>query len=379
MADKKQMVTKRQVSTSIGSQMMRMTLLTTVLSALFITGCTTIGPDAIPRDRFDYNTAISDSWKEQTLLNIVKIRYADMPLFVEVVSVVSGYTLERSVNLGATESSENAVQGNFFSLGTAAKYTDRPTITYAPITGQQFNRSFMKPIPPKAVIFLLQSGWSAELILPLTVESLNGLRARRAGGVDQRTGDPKFYRAVELFREIQKSGAVGMQILSSDAREETTVLFFHRERVSADLKAKMEELDSLLGLNPERQQFQITYGMLPENDGEISLLTRSILQIMIALALEVQVPVEHVTEGRTVPGNNQGGKADPEKGRLIDIKFSKQKPADAFTSVYYRNHWFWIDDRDFKSKRTFAFLMILFSLTETGSQEGLPLVTIPAG
>lgn len=47
--------------------------------------------------------------------------------------------------------------------------------------------------------------------------------------------------------------------------------------------------------------------------------------------------------------------------------------------VNYRNHWFWIDDRDFKSKRTFAFLMILFSLTETGNQEGLPLVTIPSG
>ena len=35
------------------------------------TGGTTIGPDPVPRDRFDYNTAIADSWKEQTLLNIV--------------------------------------------------------------------------------------------------------------------------------------------------------------------------------------------------------------------------------------------------------------------------------------------------------------------
>jgi hypothetical protein len=376
---KNQMVTKRQVSISIGSQSMRMTLLTMVLSALFFTGCTTIGPDVIQRDRFDYNTAISDSWKEQTLLNIVKLRYADMPLFVEVVSVVSGYTLEGSVNLGATGSSENAVQGDFFSLGTGGKYTDRPTITYAPITGQQFNRSFMQPIPPNAVIFLLQSGWSAELILPLTLESLNGLRARRAAGVDKRTGDPKFYRAIQLFREIQKSGAVGMQILSNDASKETTVLIIHREHVRADIKAKMKELDSLLGLSPERQQFQITYGMLPGSEGEISLLTRSILQIMIALATEVRVPIQDVIEGRTVPGDNQGEKADPTQGRLIDIKFSEQKPDDAFTSVNYRDHWFWIDDRDFKSKRTFAFLMILFSLTETGGKEGLPLVTIPAG
>ena len=47
---------------------------------LSMTGCTSIGPESVTRDRFDYNTAISDSWKEQTLLNIVKIRYADMPL-----------------------------------------------------------------------------------------------------------------------------------------------------------------------------------------------------------------------------------------------------------------------------------------------------------
>jgi len=116
--------------------------LTAVVLILLI-GCSHIGPKTVPRDRFDYNTAIADSWKEQTLLNIVKLRYADMPLFVEVASVVSGYTLEGSVNLGGTVSSENAIQGDFLAFGTAGKCTDRPTITYAPITGEKFNKSFM--------------------------------------------------------------------------------------------------------------------------------------------------------------------------------------------------------------------------------------------
>ena len=182
------------------------------IAILFLAGCGTIGPETVTRDRFDYNAAISGSWKEQTLLNIVKLRYADMPLFVEVASVVSGYTVEGSINLGGTYSSEKAVQGDFLSLGTAGKFIDRPTITYAPITGQQFNKSFMTPIPPGAVLFLMQTGWPADMVFPITVESINGLRSQVWAGKNQRTGDPEFYRVINLLRKVQKSGSVGMRI-----------------------------------------------------------------------------------------------------------------------------------------------------------------------
>lgn len=126
------------------------------LVATLLAGCTHLGPQTVTRDRFDYNTAISDSWKEQTLLNIVKVRYADMPLFVEVASIVSGYTLEGSVSIAGNLSSSDAIQRDSLSLGSSGKYTDRPTITYAPITGSQFNKSFMTPIPPGVVLFLMQ-------------------------------------------------------------------------------------------------------------------------------------------------------------------------------------------------------------------------------
>jgi len=42
-----------------------------ILGAL--TGCTSLKPRQIPRDRFDYSSALSESWKHQTLLNIVKV------------------------------------------------------------------------------------------------------------------------------------------------------------------------------------------------------------------------------------------------------------------------------------------------------------------
>ena len=271
-------------------------VLITVLAVLFLHGCTHLGPRTVPRDRFDYNTAISDSWKEQTLLNIVKIRYADMPLFVEVASVVSGYTLEGSVDLSGTLSSDDAVQGDFLSMGTGGKYTDRPTITYTPITGQQFNLSFMLPIPPSAVLFLMQTGWAVDLIMPLTVEAINGLRAQVSAGANQRAGDPRYYRVVKLLREIQKSGAVGMQIIKESEFRETTVMFFNRENISPDVDAAMKEVSGLLGLRPGTQQVSVSYGLLPKSDTEIAMLTRSMLHIMIELATKIDVPPQHVNE-----------------------------------------------------------------------------------
>lgn len=156
------------------------------------TGCTHIGPKTIPVDRFDYSTAVADSWKQQTLLNIVKMRYMDLPVFVDVASIVSGYSLQTGVNVGGTLSSTKAVQGDFASIGGQAIYTDRPTITYVPLTGEKFLKGLLAPIDPKNIFFLMQSGYPADFILALTVESLNGVRNRSLAGGTTREADPAF-------------------------------------------------------------------------------------------------------------------------------------------------------------------------------------------
>ena len=57
----------------------RKTILAAALAgAVAVTGCTHVGPKTVPVDRFDYSTAIGESWKQQTLLNIVKLRYMEI-------------------------------------------------------------------------------------------------------------------------------------------------------------------------------------------------------------------------------------------------------------------------------------------------------------
>ena len=97
-----------------------------VTLGLAATGCTHLGPKTVAVDRSDYGTAIADSWKQQTLLNIVKLRYLDLPVFLDVASIVAGYSMQTGVSVNGTLSSQNAIQGNFAAAGAQAIYTDRP-------------------------------------------------------------------------------------------------------------------------------------------------------------------------------------------------------------------------------------------------------------
>lgn len=54
---------------------MRSLLALTVLVLVAATsGCTTLGPSTISRDRFDYQDALGRSMQEQMLSNLVKLR-----------------------------------------------------------------------------------------------------------------------------------------------------------------------------------------------------------------------------------------------------------------------------------------------------------------
>jgi hypothetical protein len=340
------------------------------------TGCTHIGPKTIAVDRFDYSSAIADSWKQQTLLNIVKLRYMDLPVFVDVASIVSGYSLQTGVNVGGTVSSANAVQGNFGAAGAQAIYTDRPTITYVPMTGEKFLRGLITPIDPKHIFFMMQAGYAADFLLGLTVESLNGVRNRSAAGGGVREADADFIRALELLREVQAAGAVGMRVEEDKAKAQTAVLFFRREDLPANIVEKAAEIRRLLKMSTEQQKYTLAYSPLRGSENELAVNSRSMLQIMQAFASYVDVPEAHLKERRAQSAFE--GAAAENRHQPVKVHSGKDKPSDAFAAVQYRGHWFWIDDGDWQTKRALTAVMFFFTLAETGDTGKLPLITIPA-
>jgi hypothetical protein len=342
-----------------------------------LTGCRSIGPRTVARDRFDYSASLGESWKRQTLLNIVKLRYLDPPIFVDVGQIVSGYQLQTTANVGGQISSEGAVQGNGLLLGGSGTFVDRPTITYTPLTGNKFIKGLMTPLSPESVFFTIQSGWPADAVLFATVAEMNGLDNQTAGVNGVSPPDPKFMRALELIRRIQLSDAVAMRIREDAANQQTTLLSFRSKDISPETLNDIHELRALLRLDPDAPEIRLVFAPTAVDKQELALITRSILQLMSIMASGAEVPLEDVAQGRAAPGweSVTNSSTSPQ---LIRIRCSKSEPSNAFVAIPYRNHWFWVDDSDLKSKRTFSFMMLLFTLADTGQTEPLPLVTIPA-
>jgi len=206
---------------------MRQRLPAVVLNLLLV-ACSSIGPATVTQDRIDYASAIGNSWKQQTLLNIVKLRYADMPIFLEVGQVIAGYQLQSAIGGSFTAGNFTAgIIGPFTAAGTAnaaGTYTDRPTVIYQPLTGVDFLKRLMTPIPPSSVLFVLQAGYDAERIMPIMLNSINGLN--NESNRLRRPADPKFTRLVQLMREGQVAGAIQIRIERPKDGGETSALVF---------------------------------------------------------------------------------------------------------------------------------------------------------
>ncbi len=349
------------------------------LALLCPLGCQHFGPGTIVEDRVAYDEAVASSWNEQTLLNIVKLRYFDTPFFTDVAQVVSGYSVggQVSPSLGFINSFFPGASFGDRLIGSVAlqgAYIDRPTVSYAPQTRPDFIRNLTVPLPPTAVLYLMQAGYPVDLVFDLTLDAINGIPGRSVSGGQVRPASPDYHRIVQILRKAQLSGSVGMRIEVGKDKTQSLVMFFQDPDIDPELAAELAEARKLLRIDPKQRDVHVVFGATKGGPNEITMATRSIYRILGQLAISVQVPEIHLAEGRAPP---LGGDVAEEQPRFM-VWSGCQKPKDCFTATCYRGHWFWIDDRDAESKRTMTYLMVILALADTGTKEPVPFLTIQA-
>ncbi|PSH02684.1 MAG: hypothetical protein CXZ00_16195 [Acidobacteria bacterium] len=259
--------------------------------ALLTTGCLhpKLGPQSLPRDRSLYSVSLADSWKEQTLLNIIKVRYSDPPVFVDIGNIISSYTLAQGASVGGTiiPSGNNQVV-----LGGSLGFSNSPTITYTPLTGNAYIKGLITPLPAPMVFAGIQNGLPADSTLLSSISSINGLRNQQVSLNGIMPADKNFHRVRELMYKIQISGAVRLYV-KDDGKKQTSVIGLRTEDVPPEIQAASKELRALLHLNPDATEFTLVSAPLPSNDTEVAVMTRSISGMIQNLAAQVEVPSEH--------------------------------------------------------------------------------------
>ncbi|GFK95815.1 hypothetical protein NNJEOMEG_03685 [Fundidesulfovibrio magnetotacticus] len=360
-----------------------------LLAALSVlAGCSSIGPGRMLTDRTDYNASFTESWKRQILMNIVKIRYAEPIFFMEVGDIVAGYTVESGGNAGFSRSfydgptqittNNNPVLGNFGRLefGLSARYTDRPTITYKPMTGTPFRRGVMSALPVRNVMAGLDTGMSAQFLFNLGIRSVNGLRNASLTATGTASAHEGFRRAVEILALLQTENALRVRVEPGQGGAEGRLyLVLGGRKPSQEVAALVSELRTILDLDPAVHEYEVTGEPEVQNRRQIAIQAFSLMQIMAAVAARADIPVEDIATQRALPAA-----ADAPGAAVMNpvtVKSGMAKPFDAFAAIHYRGHWFWVDDHDLSTKRVFSFLMLAFTLMEEKGISLPPQLTIP--
>ena len=162
--------------------------------------------------------------------------------------------------------------------------------------------------------------------------------------------------------------------VEEDARGATGIIFFSGDDPSPEILEKTAEIRRLLKLDPDQKRFNLRYSPMRGEANELSVNSRSMLQILGAFASYDEVPAEHLDEHSALPALGSG----PGSGTGVRIRSAKERPSNVFTAVRYRDYWFWIDVGDLQTKRALTAVTFFVTLAETGAAESLPLITIPA-
>jgi hypothetical protein len=406
-------------------------LLVTCVS-LSASGCQ-IGPRALKVGHAGYANAARRILDEQLLLNLVRLRYRESPIWLDVTSISTQFEFDSSGEVRGTLNENVGRNGalNPDSLGLTGSigYSERPTISYNILGGEDFLKRILKPFSVEGVSLLAESGWRADRVFRLTVERMNGLRnAPQASGptpsyvpryrpfleaahliqdlvrghlieleVDTRfenIGDPVSFENVEgdMLVDAAKIGAEFMAVDGGTkmvlTQEQRVLIIRFTQRAQASPEAA--RLQELLALDESRIRFDIVdpadgdFDPIEMREGlnNISLRTRSFMGVLYYLSHAIEAPPEDIAYGpvtQTIDEDGQAFQWQELLGDVFVVHHSENRPKKAAVAVPYRGNWFYIAEDDKSTLSTFALLNQLASLQAGGEQGPSPVLTLPVG
>jgi hypothetical protein len=343
------------------------------LSAISMLGCANIGPTLLGDDQLQYSRAILEAQKRQTLLNIVRIRYGDAPTFLPVKQVISSFTLEQLAELGLNIY-PNSQGGNYATGLGRLTFSDRPTITYAPLAGEELARTAIQPLSPTVLLPLAQGGLPIDVLFRLSVQSIAGLRNAVVLGGATGAGAPEFFELLAGMRRLQLRGLLTVRFVRK--KDDSRVFLGIADGGDPESQATAAHVRQLLGMASGQTEAEVTYGRAASRPHQIAILTRPIIAILAQVSAEIDVPPKDVAAGRTVLSLPP---SPLEPKPVIRVHTGTAAPPNTDTAIKYRQSWFWIDDDDFDSKVAYTVLGLLIALVQGTPSGQAPILTIPAG
>jgi len=358
----------------------RTLIYSSTLLMLLLVSCSSMGPNSVRVSRLEYNKALGQSASEQMLLNIVKMRFLDRPVFLSVTSMTSNLSFETDLSTSTTDIFKSTAFTTTFT--PTLKWKDNPTITYEELTGSDYVIQMLSPIPAETVVLLLQS-WPADMVLPLAVNEINNINNNWNPinpnlSVNAEEEHKKFTALTEVISKLDTQRTlewlVTRNITNTNLTTETAILLNrpkdpNTEKLTAVLLSELGLKKSDTGATV----FSVQYGLQPKDSSTIVFGTRSIQDIMAFASMDVDVPkeLESVALSRTV------GWSDRDGYRLLHIKSSSNQPSNIAVAIPYHGYWFYIEDDDLQSKATFLLMQVLMGMQSGATSTGAPVLTIP--
>ncbi len=349
----------------------RSTLL--VVGALGVCGCAVVGPQSITAGRGVYTEVINRTEDEQILNGLVRLRYDETFGMISVASVTASlrFRAQAATNIGIGDSDNYA--GNLVPLSAGVAYEENPTISYVPLSGEDFMRQMLSPVSASEWILLAHTAKHPGHVFALAARRVNGLRNPLLG---EEASSPEFERFIELYDQLRRTGVLDIIQAPETGSEHNYYLDIHDyEDAHRD---SVRELLDLLGIEVNLDGSAILLPLreaLGRSVSAIHLQTRSAYDVLREFGAGIEIPSVHLEAGIAEPLTS----AVPEERRYITIRSSEKRPDDATVRIRFRDWWFYIDATDTQSKRAFMFLrtFIGMRLSESGAAQKAPVLTVP--